>query len=302
MGKIFSGINSLPAGSAPDTVTPGCLVLEGGAFRAVYGEGVLDKMMEEGINFSCVIGVSAGALNGFNYVSGQIGRAARINLAHRHDSRYVGFKAMRQNKGIIGFKFAFEEFPKTENPFDYDRFYSEDRRFIAVATRLDNGKAEYFEKGKCQDIFQAIRASASMPYISKPVNVEGIPCLDGGIRVKIPYRWAIDQGYEKIVIVKTRVRGNRRKEDSAEAKAARRFYKSRPEFAEALRTSAARANREADEIDALTDSGRFFTVSPSKDLGVGRIESDMEKLGAWYYLGYNDMSDRMEELRAYLGK
>lgn len=301
MGKVFSGLKELPAGMAPDTLTPGCMVLEGGAFRAVYGEGVLDRMMEEGITLQSTVGVSAGALNGFNYLGGNIGRAARINLSLRHDSRYVGLKAFKDNQGIIGFKYAFIDYEKKVEPFNYERFYKADRRFVAVCTNLNNGKAEYFEKGVCHDIFQAIRGSASMPYLSKPVNVDGIPCLDGGVRVKIPYQWAIDQGYEKIVVVRTRPRGSRRKESSAETKYAKAFYRKRPEFVEALETSPARANREAEELEALTDSGRLFTIFPSKDLGIGRVESDMEKLGDWYYLGYNDMGLRMDELRSYLG-
>ena len=90
MKKVFSGIGNLPNGDASDIITEGCIVLEGGAFRGVYGEGVLDALMEADINFRCTIGVSAGALNGANYVSGQIGRSARINLRYRYDSRYVG--------------------------------------------------------------------------------------------------------------------------------------------------------------------------------------------------------------------
>lgn len=301
MNKVYSGLASIPKGSSPDTVTPGCLVLEGGAFRAVYGEGVLDRLLEDGINFGCAVGVSAGALNGFNYISGQIGRAARINLSQRYNSRYVGLKAMKENHGIIGFKYAFSGDMNGVEAFDFDRFYDPRRRFVAVCTNLANGKAEYFEKGQCQDIFQAIRASASMPYLSKPVTVDGIPCLDGGVRVKIPYRWALDEGYEKVVVVETKPRGMRRNESSPEARCAKFFYRSRPEFAQALSTSLVRANQEEEELERLTDSGRVFTVWPSKDMQVDRIERDLDKLGDWYWLGYNDMAGRLGELRDYLG-
>ena len=98
--QVYSGIGKLPTGRASDNITEGCIVLEGGAFRGVYTSGVLDALMEEDINMRCTVGVSAGALNGVNYVSGQIGRSGRINLRYRHDSRYVGAKAIKKNKGI----------------------------------------------------------------------------------------------------------------------------------------------------------------------------------------------------------
>ena len=102
-GKIYSHIDKIPSGSASRKVTEGCLVLEGGAFRGLYSQGFMDAMMKAGINMQCTIGVSAGAMAGMNYVAGQIGRSARVNLRYRHDSRYVGIQAVRHNKGLIGF-------------------------------------------------------------------------------------------------------------------------------------------------------------------------------------------------------
>ena len=96
--QIYSGIYQLPAALASDTITEGCIILEGGAFRGVYTSGVLDALMEADLNFQCTVGVSAGAMNGMNYVSGQIGRSGRINLRYRHDSRYVGLHAVDRCK------------------------------------------------------------------------------------------------------------------------------------------------------------------------------------------------------------
>lgn len=298
--KVFSKIDTIPSGRAPDTVIPGCMVLEGGAFRGVYGEGVLDLLMEAGINLSCTIGVSAGAMNGSNYASGQIGRSARINLTYRHDNRYVGAGAIRENQGIIGFRFAFEDYDRIE-PLDRDRLNDPRRRFIAVATDCNTGKPVYFENGKCSDILQAIRASASMPYLSKVVYVDGIPCLDGGCSVKVPYQWALDQGYEKIVVIRSRMKGNRREIKSSEKKMADLVYGRRyPAFAAVQGHSSEAANRQCDEMDRLEAEKRIFVISPSRDLGVGRLEKNMEKLGALYYLGFKDAKRALPELRAYL--
>lgn len=301
INKVFSGIDNLPKGDAPDSIVPGCIVLEGGAFRGVYSEGVLDAFMEAGLNFQCTIGVSAGALNGHNYVGGHIGRAARVNLKFRHDPRYVGKDAIKKNSGIIGFDFAFKEYNKTE-PFNIDRFKNPARRFVAVATNCITGKPVYFEKGKCRNIVKAVRASATMPYVSKPVMIDGIPYLDGGCSVKVPYQWALDEGFKKIIVVRTRVREYRRKESSGSNKLAGMLYHKYPEFAESLRTSNSRSNMECDEMDNLEKEGKIFVIAPSKYMKISRIEGDMEKLGDYYYLGYNDGKNVLDKLKKYLEK
>lgn len=304
MGKkneypVFSGLDSLPKGRASEVLTEGCAVLEGGAFRGVYGEGVLDAMMEADINFSCTVGVSAGALNGMNYVTGQIGRSARLNLRFRHDPRYVGSQVRKANDGIIGFDFMFGDAGKDE-PYDMEYFLRSERKFYAVCASVETGEALYLGKENCTDMYQAVRASASMPYVSKPVMVDGIPCLDGGCSVKIPYQYALEQGYRKIVLVLTRPKSYRRKENTLLDKISKPFYRRHKEFARVLRESSARSNRELDEIDALEAERRIFVIRPSRDMGIGRLEKDMEKLGAWYYLGYGDAKNCMSALKDYL--
>lgn len=297
--EVYSGLDDLPKGQASDQITPGCLILEGGAFRGVYTNGVLDALMEEDINLACTVGVSAGALNGYNYVAGQIGRSARVNLGHRHDSRYVGATALKNNAGIIGFDYIFGDYNK-EDPFNRERFEDPRRRFVAVATDCKTGKPICFEKGKCSHIEQAIRASASMPYLSKIVEVDGVPCLDGGCSAKVPYQWAIKHQYEKIVVVQTHAKGYRRKEHTAITDMAPYVYPNYPKFAKAQKYSSVKANRAADEMERLEKEGRIFVIYPSIELNVSRIDGDMEKLGTLYYLGYYNAKDTLPELKKYL--
>jgi len=295
--KTYSRIADIPKGTAGDQITEGCLVLEGGAFRGLYSQGVLDSMIINDINFRCVVGVSAGALGGINYFAGQIGRSARINLSYRHDSRYVGIKALLHSRSFLDVGFLTEERGILE-PLDIDRIESSDRRFAAVATNCLTGEPEYFEKGKCTDIMLAVRASGTMPYISPMVMIDGTPYLDGGCSCKIPYQWALDQGYEKIVVVRTRDTGYRNKEHSSRAPYL--FYRKYPEFARNLSESSNDYNRLCDEIEELNAQGRLMYIAPSEPVTVSRVEGDLEKLGALYWLGWNDCIAALDKLREYL--
>lgn len=301
MSNVYSGIDKLPKGYASDKVTKGCLVLEGGAFRCIYEEGIIDLFQQRGINFECVIGVSAGAMNGINYTAGQIGRSARINLRYRHDPNYVGVKPLFTDGGVIGFDYIFGDLPGVE-PLDYTRLFDKKWRMVCTATDVRTGKPVYFEKNFQKDFLQCIRASASMPFISQPVPVNDGIFLDGGCSCNIPYQWAIDEGYEKIVVIKSRASDYR---DSpmglAQKRVIDRLYRDYPEFAEALKNMNDRYNRELDELDYLGKTGRLFVMAPSEPLEIGRLEPDMEKLGGIYHLGRKDMLKRWKEFEAYMG-
>ena len=300
---LLTAAVGLPNGRASDEVTPGCLVLEGGAFRGVYTEGVMDMLMLAGLNFQTTVGTSAGALNGMNYVSGQIGRAARLNLLYRHDQRYVGVTAMRHNKGVIGFDFMFSDAIDAVEPFDYERLMRGDRRFLACVSNLRTGKAEYHEAGKCEDIFQSARASASMPFLSRPVMLGDDPYLDGGCCCKVPYQWALDEGFEKIIVVRTQHRDYRKNLSGHRAQgAAHAVYHAYPEFAEALANSSANYNAQCEELLELEASGRVFMIAPSEPVNISRLEGDMDKLRALYDLGTKDATEALSALRKYLAE
>ena len=298
---VYSRLNELPRGRASRRLTPGCLVLEGGALRGTYSVGVMDALMEADINLQCTIGVSAGALNGISYVSGQMGRSARSPLTYRHDQRYFGFRAFLRNGSPFGFDFMFGELTYKLDPLDIERFMEPERRFVCVATNCRTGQPEFFEKGDdLHDIFLATRASSTMPYISKMVDIKGQPYLDGGCSLKIPHRWALEQGYENIVVIKTHHSSYRRNEERGKAIADLVYGKRWPQLAASLGRSNTEYNRACDELDELSRTGRVFTIAPSEDMHIGRMEKDLEKLGDWYWLGYEDGREKIGELRAYL--
>ena len=294
---IYSGLDRIPTGKASERLTEGCLVLEGGAFRGLYTQGFLDAMMLRDLNLSCVIGVSAGALGGINYVSGQIGRSARTNLTYRHDSRFVGGKALLHSGSILDVGFLTED-RGIHEPLDEERFFRPEQRFVAVATECRSARPTYFEKGKCKDIFLAIRASASLPYLTPMVMIEGRPYLDGACSCPIPYQWAIDEGYTKIIVLRTREA--RFRKQPSNMKTAAHLYREYPAFAEKLANGDRLYNAQCAELEKLHKEGRLLQISPSQKVTVSRIEKDMEKLGDLYWLGYQDCLDKWEELQEYL--
>ena len=297
--QTYTDISKIPYGHAGPVITPGCIVLEGGAFRGLYNQGVLDALMKNDINFACTIGTSAGALAGFNYTAGLIGRSARVNLTYRHYTDYVGRGALAHAHSPVRLDFLFNEYNEIE-PFDEKAFFSPNRRFVAVATDCLTGKPAYFEKGKCRDIFSAVKASASMPFISPMVDVDGRPCLDGGCSCKIPYRWALDQGFNKIIVVRTKDPTFRRKVSKRRHRL--HAYSKYPAFAKSLANSNRNYNHQCDEIEKLEKKGRLFVIAPSQKVTVSRLEGNMDKLGSLYWLGYNDMLNQLASLRNYLGK
>ena len=299
--RVYQGLDDLPKGIASNQVSEGCLVLEGGAFRGLYTSGVCDALMEEDLNFRTCIGISAGAMNGINYISGQIGRSATINLKYRNDSRYVGGQAFLNNKSVIGFDFVLGDVNE-DYPIDILRFNAPNRRFVVGATNCETGEIEYFEKGICKDIFAAVSASASMPFVSGMVEIEGKQYLDGGCSCAIPYQWALDQNFEKIVLVRTRDDEFRYTLDTDHSTMIRARYHNYPNLAKKLEESDERYNKQCNEIEMLRRKKRIFVISPSKPIDIGRLERNTDRLGDIYYLGYNDAKNKMNALKDYLNK
>lgn len=300
--KVYSGVDALPKGRASDEITEGCMVLEGGAWRGIYSQGALDAIMEAGINLQTTAGISAGAMSGIGYVSGQIGFCGRMNLTYRHDQGYCGIGAFVRDHGITGFSHLFGEiFWEVDPPFDSTRFADPARGFVCAATNCMTGRAEYFEKGKCSDIFRAVQASATVPFISKPVMIDGTPYLDGGCSVKIPYRWAKARDFKNIVVIRTRDRSYR-KEEKSDDRMNNFFYKKYPAMIRSMHGANRRYNELLDLIDEDEKSGRIFVLAPKDPVTISRFEGDMEKLGDLYWRGYNETKERIPELKTYISR
>lgn len=282
-------------------MTEGALVLEGGSLRGVFTAGVLDVFMEQGIEMSYVNGVSAGSMSGMSYVSKQIGRTIKVDLDYVNDKRFLSFRNLVEKRSIFNFDFLFGELSNTLVPFDYDTFYKSEQIFEVIATRCKTGKPEYFEKSKCDNFIDAVKASSSIPILSRMITVEGKKYLDGGCSMPVAYQRAIDLGYEKIVLVLTREPGYRKQPlDKWTKKGYERYFAPLPRFLKALEDVPERYNRMQEEIDRLEKEGRIYVIRPDHHVTVQRTEQDKRKLEALYQEGRRLAVEHMDSLKAYL--
>lgn len=277
------------------------LVLEGGAFRGQYTAGVVDTFLAHHIEFRSVIGVSAGSLCGANFVSKQYGRPAMINIHHRHDRDYISITHLLHKKSIINLDYLFEDHGWRWENFNERAYRRSASNFTAVATSLQNGQTVTFTNPTGQDLVNALKASSSMPLLAKPQATSKGLCLDGGIADSIPYDIAQQQGYSKIVVVRTRDLAYRKKPTSrALAQMFQRYYKEYPAFVKAAIRRPANYNRQIEEINHLSKEKQLFTLAPQHPVKVSRIEGNVKKLQQLYQTGQKETELALPQLLHYL--
>ena len=261
------------------------LVLEGGGMRGVFTSGVLDAFMKHDLYFNYVVAVSAGACNGMSYMSRQPRRARVSNIDYLARYDYIGLRHLVTQGCIFDTKLLYDKFPNKYIPFDFDTFFNNPGTFEMVTTNCLTGRAMYLqEKHDRQRALDAVRASSSLPYVSKIVNVDGIPMLDGGIVDSIPVMRAMETGHGKNVVVLTRNKGYRT--SGHDYKIPRFIYKNYPRLRVVLSHRLQAYNRQLDLIDQLEDSGQIVCIRPEHPMEVTRMEKDTTKLERLYEEGF----------------
>lgn len=261
------------------------LVLEGGGMRGVFTSGVLDAFMKHDLYFKYVVAVSAGACNGMSYVSRQPRRARVSNIDYLARYDYIGLRHLVTQGCIFDTKLLYDKFPNKYIPFDFDTFFNSDCTFEMVTTNCLTGRAMYLqEKHDRQRALDVVRASSSLPYVSKIVNVDGIPMLDGGIVDSIPVMRAMETGHRKNVVVLTRNKGYRT--SGHDHKIPRLIYKHYPRLRVVLSHRLEAYNKQLDLIDKLEESGQIVCIRPERPMEVTRMEKDTEKLERLYEEGF----------------
>lgn len=276
------------------------LLLEGGAMRGLYTAGALDVFMEKELPVDGIVGVSAGALFGMNYKSKQSGRVLRYNKKYANDKRYMGMHSLLTTGNIMNEEFCFHRLVNALDPVDFETYRNSKEVFYAVVTNMETGRAEYHRLDDLEqpDQLEYLRASGSMPFVSKPVVVHGKKYLDGGVADSIPIRQIMKMGYDKVIVILTRPENYRKKRSNQLAPQI--VYRSYPKLVDAINHRYQNYNDSLDEILRLEKERRIFVLRPSRQVSIRRIEKDLDKIQEMYELGRADAQTKMTELEQYL--
>ena len=276
------------------------LIMEGGAMRGVFTCGVIDVFLEQGVRFDGAAGISAGACFGCNFKSGQVGRAIRYNKRFSRDPRYCSIRSLILTGDLYGADFCYRELPYVLDPFDREAFAANPMDFYVGATDVETGGIVYrncLDGG--EDDMQWIRASASMPLVSRIVETGGYRLLDGGIADPVPYGVMERAGYDRNVYILTRPKGYRKKPDSS-LPLAKLALRRTPEMVRAIARRHIIYNRQMEEIDEKVARGEILVIRPPEPLGIRRTEHDPEELDRAYRIGRNEAEKALPAVREFL--
>ena len=277
------------------------LILEGGGMKGIYTAGVLDFFMDKEIAFSDCYGVSAGACHLCNFMSGQRGRSYRISVNYLDMKQYCGKWSLFTTGDLFGVDMNYNLIPNYLDPYDYDAAAKYEGRAFAVATDIETGKPAYLPLRDLREDLMAVRASSSLPLVSRNVKIGDRVYLDGGISDSIPVRKSIEDGNRKNVVIMTKEEGFVRQPAGAELALVKARYLRYPKVYELMRERHFSYNVAVQYIEEKKQTGGLFVIRPKRKSGVGRIEKDKEKMRALYEEGYRDAQECYLELLEYLG-
>lgn len=275
------------------------LVLEGGAMRGQFTAGVLDFFMDEKLFCERVIGVSAGALCGYGYVAGEVGRSCYINIKYCDDWRYLSLKSFVRTGNACGREFAFDEILNHLDPFNYEAFNTSPMKLIAVSSDLNTGEADYHTFTDAQGDLPYLIASSSIPLVSQIVEVDGKHLLDGGTCDSVPLTYSLLTGATKHIVVLTQASDYVKSPDKLMA-LLRQRYGDYPYFIERLQHRHFEYNRTYRLLPQLHEEGSIFLIRPPEPVTVSSMEKDPQKLLALYEQGYTEAARMWPALKAYL--
>lgn len=276
------------------------LVLEGGGLRGVYTSGVIRFLMDKGITFPYVIGVSMGVCNGANYISKQPERNRIVNIDFVNDPRYLSYRRLFLKGELFGMDFIFNTIPFSLVPFDRDTFLRNEVKFVIGVTDCETGDTVYYEKSELgDDSMDIFKATCSLPFLAKPVCCKGRMFMDGGVTDSIPIQKSIDDGNSRNVLILTRPRGYRKKPSHLHL-LARLWYPNFKGLQKALAIRHIKYNETMDMVDELERTGQAICIRPFKTIEAARVERNKKRLHAAYDQGYEDASSNYARIKAFL--
>ena len=276
------------------------LVLEGGGMRGLFTAGVMDVMMEHDIRFDGIVGVSAGATFGCNYKSHQVGRVLRYNVRFKDDPRYMGLRSLLRTGDLVGAEFSYHTLPNELDVFDAETFNNDPTEFHIVCTDALTGEPVYHRIDKVSDEeLDWIRASASMPLVSRPVSLGGRLLLDGGISDSIPLRYFQEQGFGRNVVILTQPKGFYKKKTKL-MPLFHLFMRRYPAIIHAMSRRHLMYNDELAYLEVQERAGNILLICPQDTLPIGRTEQDETKMRRVYAMGRQAGEAMLPAIQAFI--
>ena len=276
------------------------LVLEGGTFRPIFSCGVMDALLDNGIELPYVIGVSAGITDAISYISKQKERNLLVLEKYRNDKRYIGINNFKTDKSLFGLEFAYGTVPNELMPFDMETYKKYTGKVRVGVTNCITGKAEYMDGMEMDDKYTMLRATCAIPGFFPTININGTPYYDGGIADPIPIRKSMADGNEKNLIILTQPLEYRKTLNAKTQFAANRVKKKYPELANALYTRHIRYNETVEYCHKLEDEGKAIILQPKVKLN--SFEKDVKVLRQTNEMGYEMAMDKMDLIKELIKK
>ena len=276
--------------------------MEGGALRGLFTAGILDVLMENGVRFDGLVGVSAGAAFGCNYKSGQAGRVIRYNKRFAHEWRYCSWRSWIATGDLFGGEFCYHKMPDELDVFDKETFDSNPMEYYAVCTDVETGEAVYKRLMKCSpETYEYIRASASMPMVSRIVEIGGSKLLDGGVTDSIPLRFFQEQGYERNLVILTQP-ADYQKRHNRLMPILRLWLHRYPKMIEALDRRHEMYNKQLEYVREEERKGNTYVIRPPQKLVIGHISHDENEMQGVYQMGRRVGEGRLKDIVEFLEK
>ena len=260
----------------------------GGGFRAIFGAGVLDRCLEEGIAFDHCYGVSAGSANLTSFLAHQHGRNHTFYTQYAFRKEYASVNSFIHNHNFASLDYVYGTLSNHdgENPLDYEAFAADPAQFTVVACDARDGSTKYFTKDDMHyDDYDILKASSAVPVACQPYVIDGVPYFDGGIADPVPVQKAIDDGCDRIVLVLTRPKDVIR-EQHKDVAPARILRRSHPEAADRLLERYETYNPEVAAAKQYEAEGIVLILAPEELYGLSTLSKTYEGLERMYRAGY----------------
>lgn len=288
------------AATAPLTnnVFDTALVLEGGGLRASYTGGILNVILEQRIYFDFVCGISAGSSHAADYLSRdpERVRGSFVELAASPD--FGGVRTLVHGNGYINSSYDYAGcIIDGSLPFDWDTFSANPGRMAIQAFERDTGKTDVWTKNVSPEtdklttsanLVGCVRAGSTMPFLMKPIRVDGKMMYDGGLGdgAGLPTHLAEDVGFKRFVVILSQEKGYAKEPMTpAKERALRHAARRYPHLIDALLTRPERYNAELAHLRELEEQGRALLIYPD-EMPVKNATLDYPRLAESYEMGH----------------